>query len=341
VNRVAQDFGALRSTQSAPVWLLLGTRRGDSNQLYALAQAIGLPFEPKPLTYNRLRHLPFLRGLGLLILTRESRQLIAPPWPRLVIGVGYASVWIGRAIRELSRGRTKLVQIGNPRTEVDDLDLVITTPQYWRPAAPNVLALPFPMGNPAADARMSKEEERWLSGYPRPRRLVAVGGPARNWRLDERALQEAIETLSRNAADEGGSLIVATSPRTSGRTTAMLRTLLTAPREALVDAFPRFAALLGEADETYVTADSVSMLTEAILSGKPVGMIPIRRSFRGRVNCWLHRHGIGGTAVPDFPRFWRMLALEGLVGPVGSPATSRASDSVILAARAVRQLLRE
>lgn len=341
MNRLSQDFRAPPSTRPAPVWLLLGTRRGDANQLYALAHELGLPFEAKTLTYNRLRHLPFLRGAGLLMLTRESRRLIAPPWPRLVIGVGYASVWVARAIRRLSGGRTRIVQVGNPRTEVDDLELVITTPQYWRPDAPNVLALPYPMGNPAASATVSEEESRWLDDYPRPRRLIAVGGPARNWQLDDKALAEAIETLARQASADGGSLIAVTSPRTGPRTTAMLRSRLNGPRQALVGSFPRFAALLGQADEIHVTADSVSMLTEAILTGKPVGMIPIGRSTRGRVNRWIHHHGFGGAPVPDFPRFWRALALDNLVGPVTAPVASQAKDSVTTAARAVRELLRE
>jgi mitochondrial fission protein ELM1 len=341
VNQLSQDFGAAQSTRPTPVWLLLGTRRGDTNQLYALARELGLPFEDKTLTYNRLRHLPFLRGAGLLMLTRESRRLIAPPWPRLVIGVGYASVWVARAIRRLSGGRTRIVQVGNPRTGVDDLDLVITTPQYWRPDAPNVLALPYPMGNPATSATVSEEESRWLDDYPRPCRLVAIGGPARNWRLDHKALAEAIATLAAQASVDGGSIIAVTSPRTSRRTAAMLENLLTGPRQALVSSFPRFPALLGDADEIYVTADSVSMLTEAILTGKPVGMIPIGRSTRGRVNRWLHHHGFGGAPVPDFPRFWRALALDNLVGPVSAAMASQAKDSVTTAARAVRELLRE
>jgi hypothetical protein len=250
-------------------------------------------------------------------------------------------VWVARSIRRLSGGSTRIVQVGNPRTDVDDLELVITTPQYWRPDAPNVLALPFPMGNPAAATTPSGDEARWLDDYPRPRRLVAVGGPARNWQLDEKALKEAVDTLANEAASDGGSVIVVTSPRTGAQTVRMLRARLAGPRQGLVSSFPRFAALLGEADEIHVTADSVSMLTEAILTGKPIGMIPIGRSPRGRVNRWLHHHGFGGVPVPDFPRFWRALALDHLVGPVTAPVASQAKDSVTTAARAVRELLRE
>ena len=323
------------------VWLLLGTRRGDRNQLFALAEELGFPFEAKPLTYNWFRHVSFVRGMGLLILSRESRGLIQPPWPDLVITIGYAGVWVGRHIRRRSGGRTKLVEIGNPRTTVDDLDLVITTPQYTRAPAPNVLALPLPMGNPIRKVTANAEEEHWLRAYPRPRCLVAVGGPARHWKLDHRELDAAIAKLVEQAAREGGSLIVVTSPRTTPATQARLGRRLAGTRAALVGDFPRFPVLLAGADEIHVTADSVSMLSEAALTGKPVGMIPIDRSVRGHLSHWLHRLGGRKRPVPDLPRFWRLLAQEGLAGRVDSPMASTAEDSVRPAARAVRRLLRE
>ena len=109
------------------VWLLMGTRTGDNNQLLALAETLGYPFETKRLTFNQLRRFPFLRR-GLTILDPSSRGLIAPPWPDLAICVGYGSVPVARFIRQQSGGRTRLVHIGNPRTELDDFDLRITTP---------------------------------------------------------------------------------------------------------------------------------------------------------------------------------------------------------------------
>jgi len=40
------------------IWILAGNRRGDNNQMLALAEALGLPFEIKILAYNPLHHLP-------------------------------------------------------------------------------------------------------------------------------------------------------------------------------------------------------------------------------------------------------------------------------------------
>lgn len=342
MNELSPDIGrGLPAAVDSKVWLLVGTRRGDINQLYALAEALGLPFEAKAITYNRLRHLPFLRGAGLSIVAKKSRELIRPPWPDLVIGIGYASVHVAREIRRRSGGRVRIVQVGNPRAEVDDLDLVITTPQYWRASAPNVLALPYPMGNPAKSVVPTARESAWLKAYPRPLRLVAVGGPARYWKVDNQALASAVKKLAHHAASDNGSLVVVTSPRTTAGTKRLLSGLLTGECETLVEDFPRFAVLLAAADEIHVTADSVSMLTEAMLTGKPVGMIPIARSLRGRIARSLNRLGITGRPIPDFPNFWRQLAQDGRIGPVGAPVASDSKDSVTIAARAVRRLLRE
>src|SRR5690348_10438624 len=56
------------------VWALLGPHRGDNNQVLALAEALGLPFDEKKLTYNALRRLPpTWLGATLASVDRGSR----------------------------------------------------------------------------------------------------------------------------------------------------------------------------------------------------------------------------------------------------------------------------
>jgi mitochondrial fission protein ELM1 len=318
------------------VWLLLGNCVGDNNQLFALAEALGFPFEAKTISYNQLRHIPFLRT-DLTIVARESRALIKPPWPDLVIGAGYACVPVARYIRRQSGGRTRIVHIGNPRGRIDDFDLQITTPQYAREGAHNLVALPFPIGNPAKAVQPTAEDLEWLRTFPRPRRLVAVGGPARHWQLDHAALGDAIRALQRETPP--GSVIVATSPRTPRGTRHRLERLVSENHQVLVDHFPSFGVLLRESDEIHVTADSVSMLSEAILTGKPVGMIPIARSLRGRISHWLWERPMRRATLPDFANFWNLLRRRRLVGTVELPVASRVCDTVERAASAVRSLV--
>lgn len=318
------------------VWLLLSNRPGDNNQLFALAEALGYRFEAKDLRFNRRRKLRPLNGSGLAGIAPESRRLIQPPWPELVIGAGYPAVPIARYIRGQSDGRTKIVHVGNARERIDDFDLHLTTPQYPAMASPNTIELPFPIGNPAKAVQPTREELEWLDAYPRPRRLIAVGGPARYWELDHGALREAIRTV--RDKKPRGSVIVATSHRTLASTRNLLKCFLSPSDEAIVEAFPRFGALLSQADEIYVTADSVSMISEAVLSSKPTGLIPIRRSIRGQFARWL-LEPLGRMTLPNFPNFWDQLSRNRLVGTVDIPVASQVCDTIGRAAGAVRSLL--
>jgi mitochondrial fission protein ELM1 len=330
-----------QSVTSPPVlWILTGNRVGDNNQLFALANALGLPYEAKQLTYNRLRRISLLRGPRLMHLTRQALRILRPPWPELVIGLGYESLPVARYIRHQSRGRARLVQIGNPRAAIDDLDLVITTPQYCLTEAPNVLALPFPIGNPAGAVDATKQEVQWLRALPRPRRLIAVGGSTRQWKIDNSELDRAVRQIQSLCASDGGSAIAVTSRRTTPQTARLLKARLTGGSDACVEDFPRFAVLLAWCDEFYVTADSVSMLSEAILTGKPVGMIPITRSLRGNVGHWIRRCGWNLPSQADLQRFWESLYARQIIGSVDRPVASNVSDSVSVAANAVLNLLR-
>ena len=279
-----------------------------------------------------------MHGSRLATVARPSRPLIQPPWPDLVISAGYPAVPVARYIRRASGGASRIVHIGNARADIADFDLHITTPQYPSPKAENLLELPLPIGNPARKVWATPEEQEWLRSYPRPRRLIAVGGPARHWELDHAALAHAIRVLRERNPE--GSIIVATSPRTRKVTRRLLKKILSGANEIAFEEFPRFAVLLSQADEIHVTADSVSMTSEAVLTGKPVGLIPIRRSVRGELAHWLWERPFHRAMLPDFPNFWDLLGKMRLAGTVELPVASQVCDTMERAAAAVRSLLR-
>ena len=114
-----------------------------------------------------------------------------------------------------------------------------------------------------------------------------------------------------------------------------------APASQLVDgAFPRFPVLLDHADEIFVTGDSVSMLSEAILTGKPVGLVPIEQDDEGRRKLGDAPQKAGPDARRrDLRRFWDYLREEQLIGTVDRPIASKIENPVDTAARAVCNLL--
>ena len=310
------------------IWVLLGHRTGDNNQLLALAEALKLPFETRTLQFNSLRVLHRWLGASLLSLKRSSRRQIAPPWPDLAIGIGWRSVAAARWTKRASGGKTRLVRLGNPRAASSLFDLIITTPQYPVPNAPNVLRLPIGMSRFRKAPPPTEAEQAFLDALPRPHRLLAVGGPAKYWSL---TVDSAVSAAKRLAA-RGGSLIAAASPRTPSNIVSALEagdgwTVLTGSN-------PRFSVLLADADEIYVTGDSVAMLSEAVLSGKPVGIVPVDLSGEGR--RVLGRDPAGNR---DLRRFWASLRDRGLAGTIDRAVAGQLADPAATAADAVKALL--
>jgi mitochondrial fission protein ELM1 len=318
------------------IWVLLGPRTGDNNQALALAEALGVPFETRTLAYNPLQALSVWLGPTAVTLDSASRRRLAPPWPDLVIAIGRRSVPVARWIRRRNGGHTKLVRIGHPRIDPALFDLVVTTRQYPVPLVDNVLLLPLAMSRFSSPPGPTEQEAEWLSGRAAPRRLLAIGGATKYWSLSAQRVAAAATSLQQR----GGSLIVVTSRRTDPQVTEAVRSVL-GPSNRLVDgSFPRFSVLLDHADELFVTGDSVSMLSESILTGKPVGLVPIEQDDRGRRKLGDVPRDAGPDARRrDLRRFWNYLEDEALIGTIEQPIAAKVENPVETAARAVRRLL--
>jgi mitochondrial fission protein ELM1 len=256
----------------------------------------------------------------------ESKWEIGPPWPELVLGIGYRSVPVALAIRKLSGGKTKLVRLGNPRLDPGNFDLVITTLQYAVPDAPNVIRLP--VGIPtAAPVEPNGDEDEWLKRLPRPHRLLMIGGDTFMWSLSAESIARATSYL----AAKGGTVIPLGSPRSSPEVIAAAGPR---PHSAL-----RYPVLLADADEIYVTGDSVSMMSDAIATGKPVGIVRPDKTPTGRLLYGLA--GTTGRAVPlrDIQRFTTSILDQGLAGTVEQPrAAPSPPDALETAVSAIRAL---
>ena len=318
------------------IWVLLGPRTGDNNQALALAEGLGLPFETRTLAYNPLQALSVWLPPTALTLDRTSRRHLQEPWPDLVIAIGRRSVPVARWIKRQAGGKTKLVRIGHPRIDPAIFDLVVTTRQY--PIAPgdNVVLLPLAMSRFSSPPELTAEEAEWIQTLPQPPRLLAIGGATKYWSLPPDRVVKTVENLQQR----GGSLIVVTSRRTDPEVTAAVRETLGASSRLVDDDFPRFPVLLDAATEIFVTGDSVSMLSEAILTGKPVGLVPIEQDDKGRRKLGQAPQDAGRDARRrDLRRFWDYLRDEELVGTIECPVASQVENPVDTAARSVRKLL--
>jgi mitochondrial fission protein ELM1 len=99
----------------------------------------------------------------------------------------------------------------------------------------------------------------------------------------------------------------------------------------------RYPVLLNDADEQFVTADSVSMISEAVVTGKPVGLIPVEPDARGRRR--LGNRDPETTKVRDPRRFWNDVRAQKLVGTVDEPVRGKVKEPVGVAVAAMRKAL--
>jgi len=315
------------------IWALLGAHVGDNNQVIALAEALGLPFEIKQLEYNQLRHLgPRLLGASLASLTKASRQAIASDVPpHITISSGHRSVAVARALRRRSGGSTRSIHVGFPRIAPGHFDLVIATPQYPIPDHANVLRTTYALtraGTSVPDA----DDEAQLVPVSHPRALLIIGGPSLYWTVNSSRTLGTIAAMLDEAQAKGGSIMVTTSPRTPRRLKAKIAQILRTADVPTVLAepggTPTYAALLKSSDSIRITADSVSMVSDAIWTGKPVGLVPVRKSLLG----WLMM-GIMDMLRPrrpvypqDLRSFWNALKAVGISQDLATPNLSTSDE---------------
>ena len=323
------------------IWVFPGNRPGDDAQVYALAEELRLPFETRTLRYNwrfwlNGRHM----GASPISIEKELREkTLASPWPDMIIMVGRRSVPIALWVQEQSGGKTRLVFVGHPRVPPETFDLVYTTRQYLTPTGPSMRLLPVAMSRYREPAKPSEEESEWLQVLPRPHLLLMLGGKTRHWKMTPEFMSSVAERIHDRARSLGGSLIVARSARTDEAVLDAIEQQLEGKDNWRVvrKEFPRFPVLLADADELFPTADSISMISESVITGKPTGIVPIEMN-------WIGRIALGASVDESSPkrdlrRFSEYILAQRLAGTAEQPLASETPNPVVEAAKEVRALL--
>lgn len=257
------------------VWALTDERAGNRGQVLGVSEALGVPFDTKEIRYGPLARLPNgLLGASLAGLTEQSRMVLIPPWPDVVIAAGRRAAPVLRAIKRHGNGRPFVVQLMDPGGRRDDLDLIAVPAHDGLAPAPNII---HTVGSPhrITAERLAAARREWLprlQHLPSPRIAVMVGGPTKRRGFTTEMAQTLARTASRLAAEAGGSLLVSTSRRT-GDAADDLITAVAVPHHAYRygDAGENpYLGYLAVADAIIVTGDSASMCTEACATEAPV-----------------------------------------------------------------------
>ena len=313
-------------TATPRIWLLIGDKLGDNQQVELVASRLTERFNWH-VDVRRLRFKdayrvgkPDFRSDHSHVDWTES-DMIAQPWPDLVITVGRRPSMVALWVKEQSRGHTKIVIVGRPRRWLSRFSLIIAAAHHHVPALPNVIRLGLPLIK--ADAvGMAIARARWtqrVAEMPRPLFAMFVGGPTKPHVFDRKVALDLMTRAARCVADAGGSLWVTTSPRTSSEVVDVLEEAL--PKNGRLFRWRAnspdnpYLALLACADRFIVTGDSVSMQVEVARLGKPLAIysLPVHYGFAERLRRTIARFAYGKKAVPLMSRLIRTLQQLGVV----------------------------
>lgn len=325
------------------IWVMGVKRRGADLQATAVAEELGLPFETRTLQFNWLYWLAGkYMGASAASVERPLRErTLVPPWPDLILLAGKRAVPVALWVQKQSGGRTRLVMIGHPRVSPESLDLIYATRDYLTPQVPSVHLLPVTMSRYRQTPEATDEERSWLNSLPRPHWLLMIGGKTRHWKMRPENIAGVAANLACRVDGAGGSLIVVRSARTGEAVVNAVESRLEPQKcewRVVRHDFPRFPVLLEDADVLFPTADSISMVSESVITGKPVGIVPVERGWLG----WLELGSelkLDRGARRDLRRFWNFLLDNRLAGTMEEPIASDTPNPVIPAAKEVRSLL--
>jgi len=265
------------------VWVMHDGKIGMENQTVGLAEALGWRFVNKRLVIRSpWCHLTPSLWLWPMKAVDPRGAALTPPWPNVVIACGRNTVALARGIKRANGGKTFWVQIQDPRFAHNEVDLVVA-PQHDPARGDNV----FPTLGAVHRVTKAKLADAAARSAPlfaslkRPLVVVLIGGDNAVYRLSEERFARLCDQLA-VLAGTGFGLAITPSRRTATERLALLRRRLEGLPAFIWDGSgdnPYFA-MLGVADAIIVTADSVSMVSEAAATGKPVYVVELEGGSR-------------------------------------------------------------
>jgi len=297
------------SYTQARCWVLSDGKAGTEVQSLGLAEALGFQPEVKRIGIRApWRWLPPGLWVAPFRALASDGARLAPPWPEVLIASGRLTAAPALAVRRVSRGASFTIQIQDAKVDPGRFDLVVA-PRHDRLSGANVVSVLGALHRVTA-RRLAEAAARHAPGLahlPRPRIAVLIGGTSKVYRMTPRGARRLAAQLASLARGQGAGLMITASRRTGAENEAALRAALEGVPAVFWDGQGDnpYLGYLGLADALIVTADSVTMISEAAATGKPVHVVEleggsakfrrfhaamraagITRPFAGRIEDW-------------------------------------------------------
>lgn len=261
-------------------WVVTDGKTGTENQCLGLAQSLGIVPTVKRIILRWPWRIfsPFIKGFERFAFSVKGDQ-IAAPYPDLVIASGRRSLPAVFAIKKANPS-TVVVQLQDPHCDHKWFDLIVA-PAHDRMTGPKVMTLLGALNKvtlPQLEAAAAAQAPRFAH-LPAPYTALLLGGSNAIYDFDAAQMTTLVDQLEALLATTDGSLLITPSRRTGDENLKILQDRLGRHPRVWIwdwDGENPYFALLGLATHILVTADSVSMISEAAATGKPIHVIALK-----------------------------------------------------------------
>ncbi len=296
-------------------------RAGHASQTLGLAEAMGLTPDLRPIAPRGV--FAALAPFG----PSDPREAaaVAPPFPDIAMGAGRRTLPYLRRLKRASGGRVFTVYCNVPANGLGAADLILA-PSHDGLLGGNVLSPITPPNRVSAKALAWAREnpDPRVEALATPRAALLVGGDSRHFRFSD-ATAAALREAARALRAQGFSVMASASRRTPDFVARALRAELGSSDGWMWDGLgdnPYFS-LLALAQTIVVTADSVSMIGEAVATGAPAHVLGLAGT-GGKIVDYLSRLESLGAVRP-----WRGSAEHWSYAPIQS--TPRLAEEILRA----------
>ena len=262
---------------------------------------------------------------------KRGGDRLAPPWPDVIVSCGRRAAGAALAARKASGGRILAVHVQDPRLRADAFDLVIAMEHDAIAPGGNVIKVATALHDltPENLAVAAADWAERLAPLGRPLAGVVVGGDLRGrpFTLDDG--QRLVDGLKRMRAGSGAALAITPSRRTPEPILDLFRQSFAGDDRVFIwnrTGGNPYRAILALADRLVVTSDSVSMVSEALATPRPVEVFDLGFARHvGFVQDLVDREFVRRFAGDPVP--------PATVGPVNATLRAAAAVRALLQAR--------
>ncbi|MDE0723666.1 MAG: mitochondrial fission ELM1 family protein [Alphaproteobacteria bacterium] len=271
------SFDTQAYLESANIWVLSDGKPGHENQSLGVCEALGV--DPQVIWLEKR---PFGKLLQWLYPSLYFKNLPSAPWPDMIISAGYhtsvAAKWV-----KMKNPETILVHMMKPKGYAGAFT-VLAIPEHDRPKlAGNVITT---MGAPhrVSAEKLQTEKEKWQGTLnPDGKKTVAVivGGNSKSFTFNKMSVKALLSELEERFGDNV-RYMVTMSRRTGDGEKQTLKGFFEACDSYFYDGQGEnpYFGMLACADAVVVTAESVSMISEAVATSAPVYAFDLKQAMK-------------------------------------------------------------